>query len=109
MHFLLDEKGNIIIQQQFDRIKEEGQYQVLSDSEVEDLLYEFNSNQGKSTTSFHASKPTTNKHAIPSLTGLPPSLGAHKLACGACGIQSIHGLYGKNCTTVAAKDGKVVL
>jgi hypothetical protein len=77
---------------------------VLTDSEVEDLLYAFNSNQGKSTTSLHSSKHTTNKHAIPSLTGLPPSLDAHKLACGACGIQSIHGLYGKHCTTVALQD-----
>ena len=103
MHFLLDENGTIV-EEQFNRIKEEIQDQVLTDSEIEDLLYKFYSNQGKSTASFHASKSTTDQHSPQPLPGLPPSLDAHKLACGVCGIQAVHGLYGKHCTTVALQD-----
>ncbi|MGL5934881.1 MAG: DUF6570 domain-containing protein [Cetobacterium sp.] len=103
MNFVLDDDGNIV-EEQFDLLKEEIQDQVLSESEIEHLLYKFNSYQGKSTSSFRTSNPTTTKHQPPSLSGLPPSLDAHKLVCGACGVQSVHGLYGKNCTTVALQD-----
>ena len=41
MNFLLDDNGGIV-QEQFDRIKEEIQDQVPTDTEIEDLLYKFN-------------------------------------------------------------------
>ena len=44
------------------------------------------------------------KASRPILNGIPESMDALQLVCGACGIQTVHGQCGQYCTIVRLSD-----
>ncbi len=81
--------------------------EILTCQENEDVMFNYAASQGRRCSQFQPSPELKAKHdeKQQSITGIPTcSLDAEKLVCGACGIQSVHGRYGKYCRAVPLQD-----
>ena len=78
-----------------ERLKAEIQDEILTKDETQQLLCRFAQNQGR-----HFQSEFDDQANWQSLKGLPASVDAHHLVCGSCGIKSVHGKQGRNCTVV---------
>ena len=78
--------------------------ETLTLEENEKLLKKYLSSQGRSTCQL-----PNNDSIDQSLQGLPASIDAHHLVCGACGMKCINGQYGRFCTVVPLSDLPVCL
>jgi len=80
-------------------LKEEIEAEMLNSQEKEDLLSQYLKAHGRHVSWEPNAKPTNNV-----LSGLPVSIDAPHLACGMCGIKTVHGRHNKFCHVIALED-----
>ena len=81
-------------------LKKEILEEILTPEERNDILGKFLHSQGRAIPEGLQSEGQGTLFQENILEGLPDSTDAPILTCGACGIQSVQGRYGKFCTTV---------
>ena len=80
-------------------LKQEIEEEMLTSEENEELLCRYLESQGR-----HVSWKSNAESYGPSLLGIPTSLDAPHLACGMCGIKTVHGRYNRFCHVVPLKS-----
>ena len=88
------EKKNMLKQ----LVREEIEDEMLTEAEKCDIIESFCEAQGRS----HLIRGC--ESLIDEMPGLPPSSVVRHLTCGACGVKSVQGQQGRECTLVALRD-----
>ena len=87
------------------QVQKEINAQILSPEERDALLRKFAKQQGKSQILLTPNEDGQEQHSEQNfLHGLPPSVDAHILGCGACGKKSVNGMCGQFCKTAFLND-----